>query len=262
MDLRAKTDDCLILRGRDYNETDRLLTVFGRDMGKLSCLARGVRRANSRLKAGTQLFSYATLTFAPTRGTLNLITQSEPKNVHAEIRADLTKIAVASYISEMLDAVLPEAKPQPQVFVLTEAMLAVLSAGAAPHLVLSCFRVRLLALLGFRLQFGCCARCGAAAATFAVSPARGGVLCPVCAAKSVGPTPNQAGQGARPLRISAGAARMLAGLADWDLRRIFTLQIPPAVQGEMDAALNCYLHFYIGAPARQAAENLSVYYNM
>lgn len=259
MDLRAKTDDCLILRGRDYNETDRLLTVFGRGMGKMSCLARGVRRANSRLKAGVQLFSYTTLTFAPTKGTLRLITQGQPLNVHAEIRADLTKIAVASYISEMLDSVLPDEKPQEQVFVLAEAMLALLAAGAEPYLVLFTFRVRLLALMGYRLQFSACAQCGSGAATFAVSPARGGLLCPVCAAKITAAQPSSA---QRPVKISAGAARLLSGLADWDFRQIISLQIPPAQRAELDAALNVYLNFYIGSAAKSAADNLSVYYSV
>lgn len=254
MDLRAKTDDCLILRGRDYNETDRLLTVFGRDAGKLSCIARGVRRPHSRLKAGTQLFSYTTLTFAPSRGTLTLITQSEAKNVHAEIRADLTKIAVASYISELLDAVLPDAKPQPQVFVLAEAMFTLLAAGADPFLVLSCFRLRLLNLLGFRLNFEHCTGCGAGAATFAVSPARGALLCPVCAAKASLPPQS--------VKISAGAARLLAGLADWDLRRIFKLGVSPAMQAEVDAALAASLEFFVGSAAKAAAANLAVYYNV
>lgn len=258
MDLRAKTDDCLILRGRDYNETDRLLVVFGREMGKIPCIARGVRRANSRLKAGTQLFSYSTLTFAAPKGGLNLITQSEAKNVHAEIRADLTKIAVASYISEILDSVLPEGKPQNELFVLTESMLSLLSAGAEPFLVLSCFRVRLLTLLGFRLSFDNCALCGKQAAVYVPSPPRGGLLCPVCAAK----LGDKAKQGAESRRLSAGAARLLVGLSEWDLRRIFSLRISPTMQGEVDAVLAAYLDFYIGSPAKTAADNLRVYYRI
>lgn len=258
MDLRAKTDDCIILRGRDYNETDRLLTVFGQNMGKLPCLARGVRRANSRLKAATQLFSYSTLTFAANRGGLNLITQSEPKNVHAGIRDDLTKIAVASYISEILDVVLPEAKPQPDIFVLCEAMLSLLSAGAEPFLVLSCFRVRLPGLLGYRPGFNACALCGKQAAVYMLSPARGGIICPVCAAKMQRP----AGALPKVTRVSAGAAQLLSGLAVWDLRRVFSLNISPAVQAEVDAALNAYLEFYIGSAAKAAADNLAVYYKV
>lgn len=263
MDLRAKTDDCLILRGRDYNESDRLLVVFGRDLGKLSCIAKGVRRTNSRLKAGTQLFSYSTLTFAAPKGGLNLITQSEAKNVHADIRADLTKIAVASYISEILDAVLPEAKPQENIFVLTESMLSLLAAGAEPFLVLACFRVRLSAMLGFRLNFANCALCGKQAAVYVSAPARGGVLCPVCAAKARDNVRNERARRATgTARLSAEAVRLLAGLAGWDLRRIFSLRISPAVQAEVEAAMEDYLNFYIGIAAKNAAENLRIYYRI
>lgn len=261
MDLRAKTDECLILRGRDYNETDRLLIVFGRNMGKLSCIAKGVRRANSRLKAGTQLFSYSTLTFAAAKSGLNLITQSEPRNVHAEIREDLTAIAVASYISELLDAVLPESKPQEEIFVLTEAMLSLLSAGAEPFLVLSCFRVRLLTLLGYRLSLAGCAACGKQAAAYVPIPSRGGLLCPVCAAKARDVVQsNQSAAGT--VRLSAGAARLLSGLGEWELRRIFSLRISPAMQSEVEATLAAYLNFYIGSPAKTAADNLRVYYRI
>ena len=65
MDLRSQMDECLILRSREFQEADRLLTVLGRRLGRLSCLARGVRRPNSRLKAATLDFSYSKLQFAP-----------------------------------------------------------------------------------------------------------------------------------------------------------------------------------------------------
>ena len=85
MDTRAKTDECLILRGRDYKESDRLLIVFSRRYGKFSCLAKGVRRANSKLKAGTQLFSYSRLTFTAGK-SLPLVTQGEAVEARAELR--------------------------------------------------------------------------------------------------------------------------------------------------------------------------------
>lgn len=258
MDLRAKTDDCLILRGRDYNETDRLLVVFSKSYGKLSCLARGVRRANSRLKASTQPFSYVKLTFAAPRGGLTLITQGQPQQVYPELRDDLTKIACAAYIGEMLDAVLPEGKPQEDIFVLAAAMLALLAAVDEPFLVLACFRVRLLAALGYRLNFGGCAACGGEFPAYLISAERGGLFCPDCAARL---TPAY-WQGQKLPRLSAGAARLLGGLAEWDFRRIFNLKISPPMRREIDAALNAYLSFFIGRPAEKAAANLSVYYTV
>lgn len=258
MDLRAKTDECLILRGRDYNETDRLLTVFSRSFGKLSCIARGVRRANSRLKAACQPFSYVRLTFAAPRGGLTLITQGQPIEVHAALHGDLTKIACASYIGGLADAVLPEAKPQPEMFVLVEAMFALLAAVEEPFPVLACFKARLLAALGYRLNFAACAACGKSTATYILSAGRGGLLCPVCAAKRTPPNL----PGAKPLRISAGGARLLRELAEGDLRRIFELPMDEPARREIDAALNAYLGYFIGAPAEKAAAELAVYYTV
>ena len=258
MDLRAKTDDCLILRGRDYNETDRLLVVFSKSYGKLSCLAKGVRRANSRLKAGTQVFSYCRLTFSAPRGGLTLITQGQAVQVYPQLREDLTRIAAASYMGELLDAVLPEEKPQEDIFMLAAAMYSLLAAVEEPFLVLSCFRLRLLAALGYRLNLDGCAVCGAEAASYFLSAERGGVVCPRCAAGFAAPY----GREQRPPRVSAETLFLLSALGQWDLRRVFNLRIKPAVRRDIDGALNYYLQYFVGQPAVKAAASLGVYYTV
>lgn len=259
MDTRAKTDECLILRGRDYKETDRLLVVFSRRFGKFSCLAKGVRRANSKLKASTQLFSYSRLTFTASK-SLPLVTQGEAVEARAELRDDLTKIACASYIGEMLDAVLPENKPQEGVFVLAAAALTLLTSLDEPFLLLSCFDLRLLSALGYRLNFDACASCGRSTQgeSFYVCPERGGVICTGCRGRLT------AGLAEQPLppKLSAGACRLLAGLLNWDLRRVFNVKATLAMRQEIDAALAFYLAYYLGAPAVRAKENLSVYYKV
>ena len=114
MDLRAQNDECLILRSRDFNESDRLLTVFGRNLGKMACLAKGVRKPKSRLKAATLPFVCGQLEFSasPRRAGqlgqagsqgLRLITQGETLHSLPELRDDLVKIGAANYVAEMLD---------------------------------------------------------------------------------------------------------------------------------------------------------------
>lgn len=259
MDTRAKTDECLILRGRDYKESDRLLIVFSRRYGKFSCLAKGVRRANSKLKAGTQLFSYSRLTFTAGK-SLPLVTQGEAVEARAELREDLTKIACASYIGEVLDAVLPENKPQEGVFVLAAAALTLLGSLDEPFLLLSCFDLRLLAALGYRLNFDVCAACGRSTQgkTFYASPERGGVICAGCRGRLT----DVYGEQFQPPRLSAGACRLLTGLLNWELRRVFNVKAAPAMRQEIDTALAFYLAYYLGAPAVRARKNLSVYYKV
>ena len=55
MDMRSITSETLILRGRDYGEADRILVLLTKEAGKLSAIAKSVRKPNSKLKASTQL---------------------------------------------------------------------------------------------------------------------------------------------------------------------------------------------------------------
>lgn len=259
MDLRARTDECLILRGRDYNETDRLLIVFSRSFGKMFCLAKGVRRNNSRLKASTQLFSYSKLTFAASKG-LAVITQGEAIDVQAGLREDLTKIACAAYIGELLDAALPEEKPQEGLFVLGVSALTLLCSLDEPFLLLRYFELRLLAELGYRLNFGECGYCGRSAMLPRLSACaeRGGLLCDSCRSRMSAAY----GQALKLPTVSGGTCRLLDGLLNWDLRRIFTLKVTPAMQQEVDAACAAYLAYFLGRPAEKARENLLLYYKV
>ncbi|MDD7414467.1 MAG: DNA repair protein RecO, partial [Eubacteriales bacterium] len=49
----------IVLRGANYGNYDKLLTVFTREAGKLTMAARGARKQGSPLLALSQPFSYA-----------------------------------------------------------------------------------------------------------------------------------------------------------------------------------------------------------
>ncbi len=187
MDLRAQNDECLILRSRDFNESDRLLTVFGRNLGKMACLAKGVRKPKSRLKAATLPFVCGQLEFSasPRRAGqlgqvggqgLRLITQGETLHSLSELRDDLVKIGAANYVAEMLDWVLPPEKPQENLYILAVTVLLLLAALEEPrqqYLLLKFFELRLLGELaaavgGLRALW---AQCGQPAGSFAGSSA-------------------------------------------------------------------------------------------
>jgi DNA repair protein RecO (recombination protein O) len=66
----------IILGRTDYGEADRILTVLTPDFGKLSLLAKGVRRVKSKLAGGIELFSVSDITFIKGRGEMGTLTSS------------------------------------------------------------------------------------------------------------------------------------------------------------------------------------------
>jgi len=49
-----ETHYCIVLRQADYRDNDKMLTVFSRTVGKLGVMARGVRKAGSKLAVAAQ----------------------------------------------------------------------------------------------------------------------------------------------------------------------------------------------------------------
>jgi DNA repair protein RecO (recombination protein O) len=64
----------IVLKNMDFKETDKLVTVFSEDQGKMRAVAKGVKKPNSSLRACVQPFCCSQLFFNGGR-ELDVITQ-------------------------------------------------------------------------------------------------------------------------------------------------------------------------------------------
>jgi len=181
-EVRLYRTSGLVLRQRDLAETDRIITLFTRHHGKVSAVARGVKRANSKLAAGTQLFCHASFQVARGR-SLDVITQCQVLDSFYHLRSDLEQFAYASYFCELVDGLTEEHSPSEPIFhLLLEAL------GQLPQvdraLLARVLELRLLAMLGYAPRLANCLECErqpAASETVGLSPALGGLVCADCA---------------------------------------------------------------------------------
>lgn len=63
----------IVLTRVDYGEADRIITVLTSDQGKLSLMAKGVRRVKSKLAGGIELLSVSEIVYMPSRSSLNTL---------------------------------------------------------------------------------------------------------------------------------------------------------------------------------------------
>src|SRR4051794_30135593 len=92
----------LVVHRLDLGEHDRILTLFTREKGKVSAIAKGSRRAASRLSGATELFIQARLQLGVGR-TLDVVSQCEIQQSFSGLRQDLQRLARATYFCELLD---------------------------------------------------------------------------------------------------------------------------------------------------------------
>lgn len=165
----------------EYGEADRILKLFTLEKGKISAIAKGVRKISSRKAGHLEPFTQVNLFLARGRD-LDIITQAEAINPLTGLRADLRRMALASYVVEVLDRFTYEEGPNTGLFRLLSQTLNRLENLENIETAVRYYELRLLDLLGYRPQLFDCIDCGAAVQDQDqfFSPLGGGVACPRC----------------------------------------------------------------------------------
>ena len=180
-EIRSYRSQAIILGHKDYGEADRILKVFTFEKGKITAIAKGVRRIRSRKAGHLEPFTRVTLLLAKGRN-MDIVTQAETVDNYPGLRTDLQRVGYASYVIEVLDRFTYEEGQNIGIFRLLANTLKRLENHPTPATVVHYYELRLLDLVGFRPQLFECVDCGKPirAEDQYFSPLAGGVACPRC----------------------------------------------------------------------------------
>jgi DNA repair protein RecO (recombination protein O) len=230
------TADSLVLHRLNLGENDRILTLYTREHGKLSAVAKGSRRATSRLVGATELFTQSRLLLA-TGKSLDIVTQCEIRASFPGLRNDLERLGRATYLCELLNVFSHErdAGASAECFDLTVAALTLLQRDM--HYfdgLVHAYELRLLSILGYAPVLDHCVACGnpLERAPYGFSPALGGTLCNA-----------DRNRGDDAIPLSRDALELLQILADAATETLPTLHPNPRTAAEVDRALRWFIRF-------------------
>ncbi len=154
--MGAEKCNAVVLRYADYKEADRMLTLFSREEGKLSAAIKGVRKQNSKLRNGAELFSLGEYIFNNKAGRLTVIGYT-PMDSFYPIREDLVSLWCATLAVNMVETV-STVQPDHEMFdclVFTLSQLAYNDA-VAPLAVLNTFLMEFSAINGIYPNVNAC----------------------------------------------------------------------------------------------------------
>jgi len=232
----------VVIRQRELGEADRILVLYTAERGKLSAVAKGIRRPRSKLAASLQLFSHAEIQLAAGR-TLEVVTQARAADTFYDLRKHMARYAHASYVAELLDAVTEEGLADPPLFELLVETLSALDRGGEPPTLIRAFELKLLARLGYGPELESCASCGAEIGRKArgFSVTQGGVLCARCLTAGGGTS------------LSAAAARALRELLELETQELAGKRMNEQTRQEVGRLMKAYVPFHLGRELRSAA---------
>lgn len=145
--MKQLTVKAIVLRRTDYQEADRILTVITPDHGKLRIMAKGARRAKSKLAGGIELLSTADLTLQAGRGELFRLISSRLDTHYGTIVKDIDRTMLAYACMKRIDTITEDAA-EPEYYELLQQILASLNDTEVPVSYIDAWAILKLLQLG------------------------------------------------------------------------------------------------------------------
>jgi DNA repair protein RecO (recombination protein O) len=219
----------IVVRTTDYGEANKILTVYTREAGKISIMARGAKKSKSRFTAVSQLFTYGYFLYQIGSG-MGSLQQGDLMNSFRPIREDLTKTAYAVYLAELLDRLTEDKEPNGYLFDMLLHALKWMEEGKDPDIITRLFEMKMLYVAGCRPEFHACMNCGAVDAAFFVSIQEGGLICKSCHRDD-----------SSLLAVSPGTVKILRLLTHIHMPQLGNVRVKPETKQQLRHVLYAFL---------------------
>jgi DNA repair protein RecO (recombination protein O) len=138
----------IVLSRVDYGEADRIITFLTDDAGKVTLMAKGVRRAKSKLAGAVELFSVSELVYVQGRGTMGTLISARLTRHYGRIVQDVNRTMLGYELIKLLQKSTEDAA-ETTYYTLLEHTLAALDVPDVPlTLIRAWFSAQLLRLAG------------------------------------------------------------------------------------------------------------------
>src|SRR5580658_7926502 len=131
MPSRAVKTEAVVLRSMRYGEADRILHLYTPHRGRVSAIAKGVRRARSRFGGRLEPFFRLRLELHEGRGEILTVTGAHTMDGYPRLREDARALDAAARACDAVGRLFETSEPHPGVFNLLCRKLSLLDEQAA-----------------------------------------------------------------------------------------------------------------------------------
>lgn len=177
----------VVLKTTLVRESDLIVSLYTDTHGRISAIARGAKRSKQRFAGTLSLLVLARYQLGrPPRGDLWSLESGEMVREWMQLGTDVVAVAHASYIAELVGAIVPPETPEPEALAVIVGLWDSLAEGGPSPGALRAAELTLLELAGHAPAIERCAACGSpeldGGAVFDAT--RGGAICRRCAGGS------------------------------------------------------------------------------
>jgi len=182
--MTMKKMTAVVLRVSDHGESDKIVTFYSREAGKIAGIAKGAKKSKKRFSNKLEIFSLLEVLYDDRAQTgLVRISEAELVTSFLSLREDYDRYIGAVLACELIYYWSRDYDADRNIFNLLIWALQGIDNGRPSRLVHIFFQVKLYTLLGYRLHLGSCIKCRTSEqkdAPYAFHPGRNGLLCREC----------------------------------------------------------------------------------
>lgn len=114
--MNSYTTEGIVIKRLNFGEADRLITLFTKDHGKITTLAKGIRKPVSKRAGSVEVFNHIKASVIKGKSNLDILAETQTLNSFSTWRKHLGRITLAYQICEIVDKLTPDHQPNPEVF--------------------------------------------------------------------------------------------------------------------------------------------------
>lgn len=138
----------IILSQKNFGEADKLLSIYTKDQGKISCIAKGARRPRSRKSGHIELGNWCKI-FVANGKNIDLLTEAEVKKAYGLQNLSPEKANKIYHILEIVNLMTPANQKNYQIYSLLLKFLNEIEKSENFNLISIVFKIKILSLLGY-----------------------------------------------------------------------------------------------------------------
>ncbi len=236
--------EAVVLKSMKYRESSKILSLYTREFGKISVIAKGARDRKSKFGSSLEPMNYVlAVIYKNEDRDLHLLSQCDLMKSYRRLTEDFERMSTAMAVLELINLIAHgEEQNEPLFKVLVDTLESINSATNSASNALYFIEMKLSEILGFKPNFLTCLKCSIpvsedSGVSFGIDVhlALGGVLCKDCSRSSGGD-----------VRLSAPALNYLQRLQDSTTAKdIAETILLPQIKIEVGNLLRRYLQRHV-----------------
>jgi len=148
----------IVLKSTEYEEADKIVTIYTKNYGKITAIAKGVRKTKSKFGSSLEILTLSIFLIHKGRN-IDIVSQTEILESFFTTSKEVIKFAFAANCVEIINKLTEEREINIGLFNLLKEVLHYLKETNDPKLLTLSFKWQIMSILGYRPLLNHCCRC-------------------------------------------------------------------------------------------------------